>query len=124
MGVDPVDAIKNMVAAFSSTATFDKSFWIDEGNGNHYYVGVTYPEYEIDGEDVLGSVLVASKTQEKPIQFRNFSIVRNRNTAVEINHHNLSRVFNVFANVDGRDVGRTSADIEDRIADLKANFPL
>jgi multidrug efflux pump subunit AcrB len=30
MGVDPVDAIKNMVAAFSSTATFDKSFWIDE----------------------------------------------------------------------------------------------
>lgn len=123
MGVDPVDAIKNMVAAFSSTATFDKSFWIDEGNGNHYYVGVTYPEYEIDGEDVLGSVLVASKTKEKPIPFRNFSIVRNRNTAVEINHHNLSRVFNVYANVEGRDVGRTSADIEDRIADIKANLP-
>jgi len=123
MGVDPVDAIKNMVAAFSSTATFDKSFWIDEGNGNHYYVGVTYPEYEIDGEDVLGSVLVSSSLTEKPIPFRNFSIVRDRNTAVEINHHNLSRVFNVYANVDGRDIGRTSADIEESLSEIKSSLP-
>jgi multidrug efflux pump subunit AcrB len=123
MGVDPVDAIKNMVAAFSSTATFDKSFWIDEGNGNHYYVGVTYPEYEIDGEDVLGSVLVSSSLTDKPIPFRNFSIVRDRNTAVEINHHNLSRVFNVYANVDGRDVGRTSADIEESLSEIRSSLP-
>ena len=123
MGVDPVDAIKNMVAAFSSTATFDKSFWIDEGNGNHYYVGVTYPEYEIDGEDVLGSVLVSSSLTDKPIPFRNFSIVRDKNTAVEINHHNLSRVYNVYANVEGRDVGRTSADIEERLSEIKSNLP-
>jgi len=123
MGVDPVDAIKNMVAAFSSTATFDKSFWIDEGNGNHYYVGVTYPEYAIDSDDVLGNVLVTSTTTGKSIPFRNFSVVRDRNTAVEINHHDLSRVFNVYANVDGRDVGRTSADIEEKIKGIRDNLP-
>jgi HAE1 family hydrophobic/amphiphilic exporter-1 len=112
-----------MVAAFSSTATFDKSFWIDENNGNHYYVGVTYPEYAIDDEDVLGSVLVTSSSGGKPIPFRNFSVVRDRNTAVEINHHNLSRVYNVYANVDGRDVGRTSAEIEERISGIRENLP-
>ncbi|PCJ80531.1 MAG: hypothetical protein COA49_08670 [Bacteroidetes bacterium] len=123
MGVDPVDAIKNMVAAFSSTATFDKSFWIDEGNGNHYYVGVTYPEYAIDDNDVLGSVLVKNSLGGKPVPFRNFSVVRDRNTAVEINHHDLSRVFNVYANIVGRDVGRASSEIEERIMSIRENLP-
>ena len=123
MGVDPVEAIQNMVAAFSSTATFDKSFWIDEGNGNHYYVGVTYPEYAIDDEDVLGSVLVQTADGAPPVPFRSFSEVQNRSTAVEINHHNLSRVFNVSANIDGRDIGRTSMEIEERLADIKAALP-
>jgi len=45
LGVKPVDAIKNIVSALNSSATFDKAFWIDERNGNHYYVGVTYPEF-------------------------------------------------------------------------------
>lgn len=123
MGVDPVDAIQNMVAAFSSTATFDKSFWIDEGNGNHYYVGVTYPEYAIDAEDVLGHVLVTGADGGRPVPFRTFSEVSNRSTAVEINHHDLSRVFNVYANVDGRDIGRTSLEIEDRLKDIRENLP-
>ena len=123
MGVDPVDAIQNMVAAFSSTATFDKSFWIDEGNGNHYYVGVTYPEYAIDSEDVLGHVLVQGAEGGKPIPFRTFSKVSNRSSAVEINHHDLSRVFNVYANVDGRDIGRTSLEIERRLEGIQANLP-
>ncbi|MCI0612852.1 efflux RND transporter permease subunit, partial [bacterium] len=48
LGVEPVDAIKNIVSALNSSATFDKAFWIDERNGNHYYVGVTYPEYLIN----------------------------------------------------------------------------
>ena len=43
LGVEPVDAIKNMVSALNSSTTFNKSFWIDERNGNHYYVGITYP---------------------------------------------------------------------------------
>jgi multidrug efflux pump subunit AcrB len=53
LGVEPVDAIKNIVFVLNSTTTFKKAFWIDEKNGNHYYVGVTYPEAMIDDPNIF-----------------------------------------------------------------------
>ncbi len=115
LGVEPVDAIKNIVSALNSSATFDKAFWIDERNGNHYYVGVTYPEYLINDEHVLSNVTVSSKTHDKPVPFRNFSKITESTSPVEINHYNLQRVFNVYANVEGTDIGSVSDEIQKRI---------
>ena len=113
LGVEPVDAIKNMVSALNSSTTYSKAFWIDEHNGNHYYVGVTYPENLVDDEHVLENVTITSKTHDKPVPFRNFSKLSETTNAVEINHHNLARVFNVYANVEGEDIGTVSDRIEE-----------
>ena len=119
LGVKPVDAIKNIVSALNSSATFQKAFWIDEKNGNHYYVGVTYPEHYIDQEDVLGNVTVGSQTHDKPVAFRNFSKISETTNPVEINHHNLTRAFNVYANVEGADIGRVSDQIKEKIRGIE-----
>jgi multidrug efflux pump subunit AcrB len=121
LGVDPVDAIKNIVSALNSSATFDKAFWIDERNGNHYYVGVTYPEYLINNEHVLENVNVSSSTHDKPVPFRNFSKVSESTNPVEINHYKLQRVFNIYSSVKGSDVGAVSDEIQNRIDAMK--FP-
>ncbi len=118
LGVKPVDAIKNIVSALNSSTTYQKAFWIDERNGNHYYVGVTYPESEINNVDVLGNVTVSSQTREGAIPFRNFSKITDSSNPVEINHHNLGRAFNVYANVEGKDIGRVSDEINAMIADM------
>jgi CzcA family heavy metal efflux pump len=115
LGVKPVDAIKNIVSALNSSATFDKAFWIDEENGNHYYVGVTYPEYLINDENVLKNVSVTSSTHDKPVPFRNFSNISESTNPVEINHYKLQRVFNVYSNVEGEDIGSVSDEIQKRI---------
>ena len=121
LGVEPVDAIKNIVSALNSSTTFDKAFWIDENNGNHYYVGVTYPENLIDNQHVLENVSVGSQTHDTPVPFRNFSRISETTNPVEINHHNLQRVFNVYANVEGNDIGSTSDNIQVMLD--KMNFP-
>lgn len=115
LGVEPVDAIKNIVSALNSSATFDKAFWIDEHNGNHYYVGVTYPEYLINDEHILTNVTVGSKTHDKAVPFRNFSKISESTNPVEINHYNLQREFNVYANLEGSDIGSVSDEIQKRI---------
>ena len=119
LGVEPVDAIKNIVSALNSSTTFQKAFWIDERNGNHYYVGVTYPEAMIDDPNVLDNVLASSVHSDQGVPFRNFSKITDGTNPVEINHHNLSRVFNVYANVEGRDIGRVSQDIQERISHME-----
>lgn len=115
LGVKPVDAIKNIVSALNSSATFDKAFWIDERNGNHYYVGVTYPEYMINDEHILENVNVSSQTHDKPVPFRNFSKISESTNPVEINHYNLQREFNVYASVENADIGSVSDEIQNRI---------
>ncbi len=122
LGIEPVDAIKNMVAALNSTVTFDKAFWIDERNGNHYFVGVTYPESSIDDPFVFDNVGVSSTMQSGTVPFRNFSDISDGTNPVEINHHNLTREFNVYANLSTsanearvRDVGRVSDQIQEVI---------
>jgi len=115
LGIEPVDAVKNVVSALNSSATFDKAFWIDEHNGNHYYVGVTYPQYLIDDENVLSNVSVASSRSKHVIPLRDFSKVKETTGPVEINHYNLQREFNVYANVEGRDIGSVSGEIQKRI---------
>jgi CzcA family heavy metal efflux pump len=123
LGVEPVDAIKNLVSALNSSATYEKSFWIDERNGNHYFVGVTYPENMINQENVMENVTVSSKTQKGGIPFRNFSSISRKEQPVEVNHYNLQRVFNVYANVEGQDIGSVSAEIQRRIDAMQASFP-
>lgn len=118
LGVEPVDAIKNIVSALNSSVTFEKAFWIDERNGNHYYVGVTYPESRIDQVQVIDNVGVGSALQEQTIPFRNFSKITDSYNPVEINHRNLTREFNVYANVEGIDVGSVSDEIEKRVQNM------
>lgn len=118
LGVEPVDAIKNIVSALNSSVTFEKAFWIDERNGNHYYVGVTYPESRIDQVQVIDNVGVGSALQEQTIPFRNFSKITDSYNPVEINHHNLTREFNVYANVEGINVGSVSDEIEKRVQNM------
>ncbi|MBL4707254.1 MAG: efflux RND transporter permease subunit, partial [Flavobacteriales bacterium] len=119
LGIEPVDAIKNMVSALNSSVTFNKAFWIDERNGNHYYVGVTYPESYIDNQFVLENVGVGSQIKEGTIPFRNFSKITDGTNPVEINHHNLTREFNVYAQVEGKDVGRVSDEIQEIISNME-----
>ncbi|MFT5724421.1 MAG: CzcA family heavy metal efflux pump, partial [Bacteroidia bacterium] len=119
LGIEPVEAIKNMVSALNSSVTYDKAFWINEKNGNHYYVGVTYPESEINSRFVLDNVGVNSAISGKTIPFRTFSKITDGTNPVEINHHNLTRTFNVYANVEGMDVGRVSDEIQSIINEME-----
>ncbi|HMQ77363.1 MAG TPA: efflux RND transporter permease subunit [Flavobacteriales bacterium] len=116
LGVDPVDAIKNLVSALNSSATYDKAFWIDEKNGNHYFVGVTYPEALIDAEEVLENVTVMGAHGAVP--YRAFATIKETSHPVEVNHHQLGRVFNVYASVDGTDAGRASSRIQSLLDDM------
>ncbi|MCH8233331.1 MAG: efflux RND transporter permease subunit [Bacteroidetes bacterium] len=123
MGLSAVDAIKNLVSGLNSSATFEKAFWIDESNGNHYFVGVTYPEYKIDNEHTIDNITVTSPNHSQPIPLRNFAEIKRSSAPTEINHLNLTRVTNVYVNVEDIDIGTVAAEIEKRIESMRSSFP-
>jgi CzcA family heavy metal efflux pump len=123
MGLSAVDAIKNLVSGLNSSATFEKAFWIDESNGNHYFVGVTYPEYKIDDEQSIDNITVTSPEHNQPIPLRNFAEIRRSSAPTEINHLNLTPVTDIYVNVEDKDIGSVAAEIEKRIESMRSSFP-
>src|SRR6185295_12927245 len=54
LGLTQQDVMKNVVAACNSSIAFNKrNFWIDPVSRNQYYVGVQYPEHDIQSVDTL-----------------------------------------------------------------------
>lgn len=56
MGITVESVVKNTMTALNPSVHFKPSFWIDEKNGNHYFVGVTYPETELDNPRAVGNI--------------------------------------------------------------------
>ena len=49
LGLTQADVMQNVVAAFNSSIQFNKkNFWIDPVSHNQYFVGVQYPEADIE----------------------------------------------------------------------------
>jgi len=112
-GITQEDAIKNLMSVLNSSTSFDPAFWLDHKSGNHYFVGVTYKEEDINSLETLRTVPVTGEAGQTPVQLQNVtSEAEIGKSAVEVSHVALGRVVDVYANVDGRDVGSVAADIE------------
>jgi multidrug efflux pump subunit AcrB len=112
-GISHEDTVKNLMSMLNSSTSFDPAFWLDYKTGNHYFVGVTYKEQDINSLDSILTVPVTGHGSNGPVQLQDLVGEPTITTsAVEVNHVALSRVIDVYANVQGRDVGSVAADIE------------
>jgi multidrug efflux pump subunit AcrB len=112
-GISHENTVKNLMSMLNSSTSFDPAFWLDYKTGNHYFVGVTYKEQDINSLASLMTVPVSGEGSNGPVQLQDLvGEPKMTKSAVEVNHVALSRVIDVFANVEGRDVGSVAADIE------------
>lgn len=109
------DVAKNLVTATNSSVNFDPAFWIDERNGNHYFIGAQYPENRINDLDTIRNIPVTKDSSSEPVLLRDLGTIRRGTGPSVINHHNITRVIDIYANVEGRDIGSTVTEIEQRL---------
>lgn len=116
LGLSVDNIVKNVVSAINSSVSFNPAFWIDNQSGNHYFLGVQYPEASIDSIQALENIPINSSLQKQPILLKDIVSFKHSSAPAEVNHLNITRVVDLYANVAGRDVGSVSADIQ-RIID-------
>ncbi len=119
MGLNVVDVVKNLVSATNSSVNFQPAFWIDPKNGNHYFVGAQYKEADLKDQSTLENILITSPKQDKPVHLKEIASFEQATAPTEINHYQISRVTDVFANVSGRDIGSVSREIERLLTNIQ-----
>jgi RND family efflux transporter MFP subunit len=122
LGINADEVVKNTVSALNSSVNFKPSFWIDEKNGNHYFVGVTYPETDLDNPQALKNISITGANGNATL-LRNIATTSLSSAPIEINHLNIQRVTDVFANVEHRDIGSTAKEIETKLETLRKDLP-
>ncbi len=126
VGLTQEEIVKNIVTALNSSTNFAPSFWIDEKNGNHYFIGAQYRENDIQSINTVLDIPITGKKQPVPVALRTVAKFSRGTAYSEINHLNITRVTDVFVNVRGRDVGSVAGDIEryiNKITNDRAQVP-
>jgi multidrug efflux pump subunit AcrB len=115
LGVTQDSLAKNAMSATNSSTNFDPAFWLDSVMGNHYFVGVTYREKDVTRQSLKDTPIVGSRGGQ-PVLFQDVANFKEGKAPVEVAHLNLARIFNLYANVSGRDVGSVAADIQKKLS--------
>ncbi|HMF10989.1 MAG TPA: efflux RND transporter permease subunit, partial [Gemmataceae bacterium] len=112
LGLTQRDVMLNLIASLNSSIQFNKrNFWIDPVSQNQYYVGVQYPEEDIQSLDTLLDVVITSRSQKKSIPLRNVATVRKADIPAEVTHADLQATIDLTMGVQGRDLGHVSSDV-------------
>jgi multidrug efflux pump subunit AcrB len=121
VGLTQREAASNVLVTTNSSAQTSPNFWVDPSNGVSYPLVVQQPTYDIATSGDLKIMPVSSEGAGSQSQLlMNTSSMGRRTVPMVTSQLNIRPVFDVHANVQGRDLYSASRDIERVIA---ANRP-
>ncbi len=112
LGLSQADVMKNVVAAFNSSISFNKkNFWFDPVSHNQYFVGVQYPEGDIESIETMLNIPITSPKQDQPVPLQNIASISRTTVPAEVNHTTLQPTIDLTMGVYGRDLGHVADDV-------------
>jgi multidrug efflux pump subunit AcrB len=138
LGLTEQDVAGSVLVSLSSTSQVSPNFWVNPVNRVNYRVAVQTPDYGIHSMDrLLNTPIINSMTrlinqkqtidgqteQAPPQLLSNLVDVRRSTSAANINHYNVQPVFDVFANVQGRDLAAVSVDVQKAMDAVQKDLP-
>ncbi|MBI3872706.1 MAG: efflux RND transporter permease subunit [candidate division Zixibacteria bacterium] len=115
-GLNASDVVTNLVTATNSSVNFRPAFWIDERNGNHYFIGAQYPEADLASFETIKDIPLTGEKTDRPVLLGNVAEISRGTGPSQINHSNITRVIDVYANVHPDIAVGTAADkVEERL---------
>ncbi|GLQ88039.1 efflux RND transporter permease subunit [Dyella flagellata] len=123
LGITEHDVTNSMVASLAGSLQVAPVFWLNPANGVSYAVVAQTPQYRIDSLSQLQSLPVTSSaTGARQILGALATIKRTASPAV-VTHYNIAPSFDVYAAVQGRDLGAVSSDIQQLLRAEAGNRP-
>ncbi|HEY7402294.1 MAG TPA: efflux RND transporter permease subunit [Candidatus Angelobacter sp.] len=122
VGLQQRDVAQNLLVTLSGSFQTAPTFWLNRENGVTYSVSVQSPEYRVDSLQALMNIPIAAPGAP-PQVLGNLATVSPAVTPAVISHYNIQPVIDVYAAVQGRDLGAVARDTRKIIADFEKKLP-
>ncbi|PYQ04152.1 MAG: RND transporter [Acidobacteria bacterium] len=116
VGLTQRDVASSLLISLTGSGATTTNFWLNYRNGVSYQVVVQTPQHRVASLDALHRTPVAIAGQATPQLLGNLADFRRTVTPLSLNHYNVQPVFDVYAGVQGRDLGSVASDISGIIA--------
>jgi multidrug efflux pump subunit AcrB len=124
MGLSARDVAQNLLVTLSSSFQTAPAFWLDPQNGVSYSVAVQAPQYRLDSLQALANTPVAAGGAERLQQtLANLVSTSAALRPATISHYDAQPMINVYAAVEGRDLGAVAREVEARVAAAEKLLP-
>jgi multidrug efflux pump subunit AcrB len=124
-GLTQRDVAQNLLIALSGSSQTTPNFWLDPKNGVSYPLMAEVPQYDIHSLQTLANVPLT--TDQQKVDPQNLlgslgTMSRGTQQAV-VSHYNVQPVLDIFASVQGRDLGGVASDVARLVDETQALLP-
>ena len=139
IGLTQKDVATSLLVALSGSFQSSPSFYLDPNNGVSYNVAIQAPQYGVDSLAALQSLPVTGNSAARlaggsaatgvpgtppPVEvLGNLASITPGAELGTVSHYDVQPVLDIYANVDGIDLGTVTRAVEEKIAQHKSELP-
>jgi multidrug efflux pump subunit AcrB len=122
IGLTAQDMANSVSVSLSGSGTATTNFWLNYKNGVRYPVVVQTEQHRVSSMDDLHRMPIAKGGQAVPQMLGNLATLSRTTTPLSLNHYNVQPVFDVYASVQGTDLGSVSDAVDTIVAKYNATI--
>jgi multidrug efflux pump subunit AcrB len=124
LGLQAKDVAQNLLVSLSSSFQTAPTFWLDPKNGVSYNVAVQTPQYRMDTyQSLQNTPVTGSGANYRPQILGNLVSTSTTARPAVVSHYNVQPMINVYAAVDGRDLGAVADEVSQRVKEAEKELP-
>jgi len=121
MGLTQQDVANSVLVSLSGSGQVQPNYWVDPAMGISYLVETRTPTYKLDSVDAINGLPLTSQSGGAQL-LANVATVERSVTQEVANHTNVQPTFDVYANVQGRDLGSVAREINQVLAEFRTKL--
>jgi multidrug efflux pump subunit AcrB len=112
-GLTQRDVANDVLISLSSNTQVTPNYWVDPASGIQYFLAIQTPQYKVNSIDsILKTPLSASGITKQSELLGNVASIERATGSGVLNHFNIQPVFDIYANVQSRDLGGVSQEVQ------------
>jgi CzcA family heavy metal efflux pump len=123
VGLTERDVAQNLLVSLSSSFQTSPTFWVNPKNGVSYNVAVMSPQYRVDTLQALLNTPINGTSGGSSQVLANLATVSPTTSPAVVSHYNVAPAVDVYASVDGRDLGGVADDASSILKDFDKHLP-
>jgi multidrug efflux pump subunit AcrB len=110
-GYTEQDVADSVLVSLSGSFQVTPMFYLNPKNGVNYNLVTQTPQYDIQSGQDLQNIPLTAANQRLPGILADVASIKRTSEPVSINHYNIRRVVDIYASVQGRDLGAVGREV-------------